>query len=240
MLYQLSYLALARRSEPRHCSSWSRFPGSRKVAIVDKRSLAQALRSLRMERGLTLNDVAAATTISSSFLSLVEQGRSDITISRLLRLAEFYDVEITELIAGDISTPPDPITILRPDPDNVIHSDAEAVDVYGLAGDTRWTVVPVLAIHEPGGPGIEVNDEHEREALLFVLEGTFELTFEEREPIRLRKGEGAVYRSFAPYRVRNVSKRIGRILAVGLHAPVGRSDALSGRRSNQRRPAAIR
>lgn len=193
-----------------------------------------------MERGLTLNDVAAATTISSSFLSLVEQGRSDITISRLIRLAEFYDVEITELIAGDISTPPDPITILRPDPENVIHSDTEAVDVYGLAGDTRWTVVPVLAIHEPGGPGIEVNDEHEREALVFVLDGTFELTFEEREPIRLRKGEGAVYRSFAPYRLRNVSKRIGRILAVGLHAPVGRSDARNGRRGNQRRPAAIR
>ena len=197
------------------------------MAIVDKRSLAQALRSLRTERGLTLNEVAAATTISSSFLSLVEQGRSDITISRLIRLAEFYDVEITELITGDITPPPDPVTILRPNPENVIHSDAEAVDIYGLAGDTRWTVVPVLAIHQPGGPGVEVNDVHEREALLFVLDGTFELTFDQREPIRLRKGEGAVYRSFAPYRLRNVSKRVGRVLAVGLHAPVGRGDASS-------------
>lgn len=194
---------------------------------MDKGSLAQALRSLRTERGLTLNDVAAATTISSSFLSLVEQGRSDITISRLIRLAEFYDVEITELITGDITPPPDPVTILRPDPENVIHSDAEAVDVYGLAGDTRWTVVPVLAIHQPGGPGVEVNDVHEREVLVFVLEGTFELTFDQREPIRLRKGEGVVYRSFAPYRLRNVSKRVGRVLAVGLHSPVGRGDRSS-------------
>jgi transcriptional regulator with XRE-family HTH domain len=210
------------------------------VAIVDKRSLAQALRSLRIERGLTLNDVAAATTISSSFLSLVEQGRSDITISRLIRLAEFYDVELTELIAGDVTPPPDPVTILRPDPENVIHSDAEALDVYGLAGDTRWTMVPVLAVHQPGGPGIEVNDEHEREALLFVLDGTFELTFEGREPIRLRKGDGVLYRSFAPYRLRNVSKRVGRVLAVGLHAPVGRVNASSGRRSNQRRAVAVR
>ena len=177
-----------------------------------------------MERGLTLNEVASATSISSSFLSLVEQDRSDITISRLIRLAEFYDVEITELITGHLTPPPDPVTILRPDPDNVIHSDAEAVDIYGLGGDTRWTVVPVLAIHQPGGPGIEVNDKQEREALVFVLDGTFELTFEGREPIRLRKGEGVVYRSFAPYRLRNVSKRVGRILAVGLHAPVGRGD----------------
>jgi transcriptional regulator with XRE-family HTH domain len=192
-----------------------------------------------MARGLTLSDVAAATTISSSFLSLVEQGRSDITISRLIRLAEFYDVEITELIAGDIKTPPDPVTILRPDPENVIHSDAEAVDVYGLAGDTRWTVVPVLAIHQPGGPGIEVDDKHEREALVFVLDGTFELTFDEREPIRLRKGEGVVYRSFAPYRLRNVSKRVGRILAIGLHAPVGRADSRSGR-GNQRQAVSTR
>jgi transcriptional regulator with XRE-family HTH domain len=198
---------------------------------VNKQALAEALRTLRTQRRLTLNDVATATAISSSFLSLVEQGRSDITIGRLIRLAEFYDVEITELIDGYVETPPDPVTVLRPDPANMIHSDAEGIDIYGLAGHSRWTLVPVLAAHQPGSPGVEVNDVYEREAILFVLDGTFELTFEGREPIRLGKGEGAVYRSFAPYRVRNISKRTGRVFAVGLHP---REDAGDVPRRRQR------
>jgi DNA-binding Xre family transcriptional regulator len=59
-----------------------------------RQSLALTLRRLRAERGLSQSDLARVTGISSSFLSLVEQGRSDITIGRLLRLAEFYDLEI--------------------------------------------------------------------------------------------------------------------------------------------------
>jgi transcriptional regulator with XRE-family HTH domain len=200
---------------------------------VKKQALAEALRTLRTQRRLTLNDVASATAISSSFLSLVEQGRSDITIGRLIRLAEFYDVEITELIDGTVETPPDPVTVLRPDPENMIHSDDEGIDIYGLAGHSRWTLVPVLAAHQPGSPGVEINDVYEREAILFVLDGIFELTFEGREPIRLRKGEGAVYRSFAPYRVRNISKRTGRVFAVGLHP---RDEAGDVPRRRQLRP----
>jgi transcriptional regulator with XRE-family HTH domain len=182
-----------------------------------KQSLSQALRALRAGRSLSLAEVARATGISSSFLSLVEQGRSDITIGRLIRLAEFYDVEVTDLVAGGTRAPQDPVHVLRADTENMIHSDTEGIDLYGLAGDARWTLVPVLAVHQPGGAGVEVDDAHEREALLFVLDGSFELAFDGRDPIRLRKGEGAVYRSVAPYRLRNTGKRPGRILAVGLH-----------------------
>ncbi len=44
--------------------------------------------------------------ISSSFLSLIEQAQSDITIGRLARLAEFYDVELADLLSGLRARPP--------------------------------------------------------------------------------------------------------------------------------------
>jgi transcriptional regulator with XRE-family HTH domain len=201
-------------------------PGPRLHRVVDveptpldnhQPSLALALRSLRAGRGLSLAEVARATGISSSFLSLVEQGRSDITIGRLIRLAEFYDVQATELLTGGTRPPESPIHVLRADPENVIHSDIEGVDLYGLAGGSRWTLVPVLAVHQPDGEGIAVEDAHEREALVFVLDGIFELALDGHDPLRLRKGEGAVYRSVAPYRLRNTGKRPGRVLVVGVH-----------------------
>src|SRR3954453_9815199 len=67
---------------------------------MNKIDLGTRLRALRTERGLSLSQLEAATKISSSFLSLVESGKSDITISRLVRLADFFDVELSDHALG--------------------------------------------------------------------------------------------------------------------------------------------
>ena len=183
-----------------------------------KRSLALTLRRLRAERRLSQSELARATGISSSFLSLVEQGRSDITIGRLLRLARFYDLELIDLLGDEQSSDSDPVHVLRADPEHMLHSDAEGVDVFDLAAGSRWTLLTVLSIYQPGGE-IQINDIDEHESMLFVLQGSFELELAGRKPVRLRRGEGAIYRTVSPYRLRNVSTRTGRILAVGVRHP---------------------
>jgi mannose-6-phosphate isomerase-like protein (cupin superfamily) len=79
----------------------------------------------------------------------------------------------------------------------------------------RWTLVPTLAIHQPDSD-VEINHlpEHEHETMLFVLDGMFEIEIAALEPVRLRRGEGAIYRNVASYRVRNVGRRVGRVLAI--------------------------
>lgn len=62
------------------------------------------MRALRRTRGLSLADVGEATRISPSFLSLVEKGKSDITIGRLVRLVEFYGISINDLLPGSSET----------------------------------------------------------------------------------------------------------------------------------------
>src|SRR5437870_657833 len=61
-------------------------------------SVGSALRKVRTARNLSLSEVADATGISTSFLSLVEKDRSDITIGRLVRLIDFYGISITDLL----------------------------------------------------------------------------------------------------------------------------------------------
>jgi Helix-turn-helix domain len=52
-------------------------------------SLGTKLRSLRLARRLALTEVAAGTGISSSFLSLVENGKNDLTVARLIKLVSY-------------------------------------------------------------------------------------------------------------------------------------------------------
>ena len=190
-------------------------PRLRSTQKVHKKTLATNLRTLRARRGLSLAELAQATGISSSFLSLVEQAGSDITIGRLIRLADFYGVELADLLTGEHEVPRTHVRILKARPENMLHSAHERVDLYDLAAGARWTLVPMLGIHEPGS-SVEVNGAHEREAMVFVLDGTFELSFPRDPAIRLARHEGAIFQSAGAYRFTNVSRRRGRVLAIGV------------------------
>lgn len=191
-------------------------PGESQSQTPHTTELAARLKQLRGEHGLSLSQLARATGISSSFLSLIEQGQSDITIGRLVRLAEFYDLELADLLGGPPRAPGDHVRILRPSPDHVLRSPSEGVDVYDLTCGARWTIVPTLTSFRPGG-SIEIDDEHEHERMIYVLEGAFELVFPDEAATRLRSGEGATFHSVGRYRITNVGRGEGRILGVRVH-----------------------
>lgn len=56
--------------------------------------VGQILKRLRAQRGLSLQEVAAQSGLSASFLSAVERGQSDIALQRLARLARVFGHDI--------------------------------------------------------------------------------------------------------------------------------------------------
>ena len=79
-----------------------------RVATVETPAgLGSALRAARTAKSLSSSDVAAATSISPSFLSLVENGKSDITIGRLVRLVTFYGIHLGDLVPVEPAAEPD-------------------------------------------------------------------------------------------------------------------------------------
>ena len=62
------------------------------------RLLGARLQELRRMRGLSLKAVAAGVGVSPSFLSMVERGQTDLSLSRFSRLTEFYKVQPSELL----------------------------------------------------------------------------------------------------------------------------------------------
>lgn len=177
-------------------------------------NLGPQLRALRRQRGLSLAEVAKATTISASFLSLIETGKSDITLGRLVRLVRFYGVSVTDLMPEPGEA--DPIVVRR-DERRHIFSPAEGIDVYLLTRDTRHKMMPVIAVHEPGGHTEEVVNAESGEQFVYVLEGTIEVELDGSEPLQLRKGDAAYFSTDRIRSYRNVGE--GRAEVFGVRTP---------------------
>jgi transcriptional regulator with XRE-family HTH domain len=187
------------------------------VLSMDKTTFGERLRALRAARGLSLAQLEGATGISASFLSLVEQGRSDISIGRLMRLVSYYEVDLGELVADIPPARHVDVHVLRSDDRAVFHSPQEGIDMFVFGRGLSWGLSPLLCVHEPNG-STTIDDTAGVESFVYVIEGTFRFDFGGAEPVVLETGDGAVYRSPGHYTVTNTAAGRGQILALG--APV--------------------
>ena len=172
--------------------------------------LGDALRELRRRRGATLAEVAQETGISRSFLSLVENGRSDITIGRLLRLVSFYGAHIADLLPQ--AEPHDPIVVRRAE-QREVESPAEGIRVFVLAPDEERAMSPSLGVIEPTGASAE-KASHDGEEFLHVIEGVVALDFGDAEPILLEAGDSAYFNAERPHSYKNPGGVVARFLSV--------------------------
>ncbi len=62
------------------------------------------IRTLRKNRGLTIEDLAFVLDIAPGFLGLVERGTRGVSISNLNKICRFFDVTLDELIRGKVET----------------------------------------------------------------------------------------------------------------------------------------
>jgi XRE family transcriptional regulator, regulator of sulfur utilization len=164
-------------------------------------NLGATLRGIRTSRRLSLAEVAEATSISPSFLSLVELGKSDITIGRLTRLAEFYKISFADLLGGEDGSDAD---VVRVHERRLIHSEAEGIDVYLLSSDTRRMMMAMVLEFEPNAELAEYG-RHQGEEFVHVLEGTLTLEIEGATPRSLVAGDSAYYSAERPHLFRNAS-----------------------------------
>jgi quercetin dioxygenase-like cupin family protein len=172
------------------------------ATAVAPTGLGSALRFARRSRSLSLSEVASATGISASFLSLVENGKSDITIGRLVRLVAFYDLPLAELLPLGPTAEQD---VVRKAEQRMLPSPAEEIEVRLLAPHTRGSMMPMIVEFEPNARLAEYG-RHAGEEFVHVLQGKLELLVEGAEPKILKAGDSAYYSAERPHLFRNASE----------------------------------
>jgi transcriptional regulator with XRE-family HTH domain len=151
---------------------------------TELKRLGARLRRLRRERSLSLGEVARATDISQSFLSHVENGKSDITFMRLERLIALYGASLADIAAPH---PANDRIVRASEQERLEFPEAHAA-IYLLAPDTKRSMMPVLCVYEPGG-GSDEPFRTESEEFVHVLHGAVKIAFVDGEVIRLGKGD---------------------------------------------------
>ena len=179
--------------------------------------LGAQFRALRNERGLSLAQVADATDLSASFLSLFETGKSDITFARLVRLVGFYGVSITELIPD-----PDPNqkAVVRKNGRRRLESSSEHAALELLTHDANRKLFPVLATLEPDGTIDAASPSPGREFFILMLSGSIEILDDVGPPIQLEKGDAAWFADDRHRRLRNRTTKQAQWVAVTTPPPL--------------------
>ena len=173
-------------------------------------ALGERFRAARIAGGWSLSDVAGATGMSASFLSQVENGKSDITFTRVVRLVNFYGINLHDLVPD--GSPPDEI-VVRASEQRLIRA-ATGIEIYLLNRQTDRLMLPQLVVFAPRGQTVEYA-RHAGEEFAIVLAGAIEIDFSDtRPPIHLKPGDSAYFEARLPHIYRNAGDDEARLIAV--------------------------
>ncbi|MER6399587.1 XRE family transcriptional regulator [Kitasatospora sp. NPDC001603] len=185
--------------------------------------MSSRLRVLRKQNRLSLEALAAQVGVTKSYLSKVERGLSDPSISTALKLAHALKVDVGRLFAEDVE--PELITVVRAGERTPMADGTGpgAPHYEGIAtGLSGKRMVPFMMY-----PPLELGDSpfksHAGEEFFFVHAGTVELEFPERT-VRLAPGDSVYFNSALPHRCRSTGPEPAAILVVIHDDPAGPSE----------------
>ncbi len=161
-------------------------------------NIGDQLRKLRKKKKLTLKQVAGKTSLSISFLSQVECGKSSLTLESLMKISEFLDVNPSYFFDG-VNEEADKKKIAvnkrSVNKEDTIVSD---FTYQNLSGDFKnQSFLPTLVTLQPRKEGVRPL-AHSGQEFIFVLEGVLSIIFEHEE-VSLNAGESIHMESTIPH-----------------------------------------
>ncbi|MDL2206608.1 XRE family transcriptional regulator [Eubacteriales bacterium OttesenSCG-928-N13] len=167
------------------------------------------IKQLRLQRGLTQEELADRCELSKGFISLMERDLTSPSIATL--------VDVLESLGSDLPQ------FFRKQKDSklVFGVDDTAVKLDdALNGSIRWLVPsaqknsmePILVELGPGGE-TQLDDPHEGEEFGYVLSGAVTILIGDRK-VKARKDESFYYQPTAQHKLMNTGKVTARVLWV--------------------------
>jgi transcriptional regulator with XRE-family HTH domain len=165
------------------------------------------LREVRKNKEMTINELADATGFSNGYISQVERGLTEPSLTSLRKLADALGVSIFSLISDNH---PDDIIKISSEEHAVIRNKENTVIYELLTPLSSDRFIPKSLIMKLTVMGKTlVSDEsiiHPSEELLTILSGELVIQVGDRETV-LSAGDSCIIRSDTPHNLRNDSDK---------------------------------
>lgn len=169
------------------------------AATSDVPRVGARVRSLRRERGLTIEQVAAATGLTKGFISQLERDRTSPSLSSIARICDALGVRLSHIFERE------------PAPALVRRDERPPVDTYFpttnhlLSSRDEQRLQVIESEVAPGaGAGDELYSLPGEIEFVYVLAGTLELVVGE-DRLTLHEGDALTYELSKPHTWRNPS-----------------------------------
>ncbi len=175
---------------------------ARLAAEALSEALGRRIRKLRLERSMTLDEVAARSGCSVGSLSQIERGIGNPSFATLVKISHALDISVARLLEAAGSHDP---VVRREDRRRLEGSQAvvENGTTYELLTPNLDGALEVLYLEIPPGASTESTPfSHRGEEVGYILEGVHEVHLDGVSYV-LREGDTITYDSTRPHWYRN-------------------------------------
>lgn len=171
------------------------------------------LKEFRLQSGVSIAAAAEAAGVTSAFISMVENGKSGISIQKLDTLLALYGKTLSDFAATASSE--SQIINLSAAP---VADSKPGVKTFSLAKDENSPYIGGFYLYFEPGAQIEY-DHPEGAEYVLILEGSFDLLMcplspEAKELRHLRKGDTTICPAGFPHSFRNTSDGFSALFVV--------------------------
>lgn len=174
-----------------------------------EKSLGELLRRLRREKGLTLHQVAEKAGLSASFLSQLETGQTNLSVSSLRQIASALDTSIFSLLA---EVEKSDVLVRRGQRKTLILPNYNA-SFQLLSPTTTGAMEPALVTLAPRTSSSEIPMAHNCEEFSFLINGKVELLLGNERYV-LEEGDSVYFSATIPHNYTNVGEEDAVMLTV--------------------------
>jgi transcriptional regulator with XRE-family HTH domain len=177
-------------------------------------NLAKNTKKFRLNKGLTQEMLALRAGVTRGYISLLESGKKEPTISTLYKIADVLSVEVSNFFEGDPNT--SRFLHIKNDELNIpVKRNPSSIYSYKpLAATIRNKMIdPFLLRVDPGEQKVGPEYAHKGEEFNLVLKGRAKFTFGEKEFI-LEKGDATYLDSSVVHTVTALDQKPAFLLCI--------------------------
>jgi len=165
--------------------------------------LGEKIRLKRIEKAMSLKDLAEASGLTSGFISQIERDLAEPSITSLRKVAEALEVAVFHFFIEEMNENP----VVRKHERQPIQFPGSKVSYELLSPDLNRQMETFLGKLEPGGVTCDEPMAHAGEEVIFVLEGEMLIRIG-NTTYNLSEGDTIYYYANIPHQIENPGKHL--------------------------------